>query len=398
MSLMKILGQKTGAGSQSRKRPALRALLVLLVPMLLAFSTIGAFRPDLIRAASPNPAAKPGIPDEPIVPVQPGHSGPTISPPSNIQIVSLNSTLHVTWDPSTDPNTAWHVMSVWDDGTLEQSKVVARTSKAAQANGLVPDHTYTVNVQAMDSAGNLSDPVSATASTDRQSPMRNAAFFENFNEPAGDLDSNFFDVRTSHAGNLQPESIGAEKMLVFNNENHFHTQMIGGVERGELYVRPRVPFDFAGRTGTFQVEVDNPPVLHSNGKWFEFHLVNKIPWSSEEFGAGDGDDWSNSIEFSIRGGDGPDPNINLAQITVNIGGQVLTFSGNIRQMTPTNVRVPVVLHVSQSSAEMVINGVSVVQASGFTLPYTRGYWMLAHRAWYASRDTQTQPVILQLIH
>src|SRR5689334_20978286 len=140
MSLMKILGnnmgndtgQNTRVQRPSRKRPALRALLVLLVPMLLAFSTIGTLRPDLIRAASPvspspdNTAAatKQGISEEqeqeqePIVPALSAPSNPSnpnipnnpnnpnipnipnIAPPTNIHIVSLDSTLHVTWTPS----------------------------------------------------------------------------------------------------------------------------------------------------------------------------------------------------------------------------------------------------------------------------------------------------------
>jgi hypothetical protein len=83
---------------------------------------------------------------------------------------------------------------------------------------------------------------------------------------------------------------------------------------------------------------------------------------------------------------------------VNIGGNVLTYQGTVRQLTPVNIRMPVVLRVSQNSAEMYINGVSVVRATGFTLPFTRGYWMLAHRAWYASRDTRVSPAIIQLIH
>src|SRR5256885_36269 len=72
--------------------------------------------------------------------------------------------------------------------------------------------------------------ISAPAATDPQSPMRNAAFFEDFNEPAGGLDANYFDVRTSHGGDFRPASLGLEALQVFNNENHFHTQIINGTD------------------------------------------------------------------------------------------------------------------------------------------------------------------------
>jgi hypothetical protein len=340
--------------------------------------------------ASPGAAAMPVGPDAEVL----------LRPPTDLAIVALDSSLHVTWTPSQDPATAWHVVSVWDGATLQQAKVVGKTSGAAQSNGLIPGHSYTVKVQAMDAQGHLSAPISAPAATDPQSPMRNAAFFENFNEAPGDLDADYFDVRTSHGEGLRPESLDLERMLVFNSENHFHTQLIGGKQRAEIYIRPRVPFDFAGRTGTFEFEVDMAAVQHSPGKWFEIHLVKDLPWSSEEFGAGDGQGFPDSIEFSVRAVDGAESagSINMPQITVNIGGKVLTYTGTLRQLTPANIRVPVVLKVSATSAEMLINGVSVVRASDFLLPFTRGYWVLAQRGWYASRDTAAAPEVLQLIH
>jgi hypothetical protein len=194
--------------------------------------------------------------------------------------------------------------------------------------------------------------------------------------------------------------VGVERFLVFNAEHHFHTQLIGGVQRAELYIRPRVPFDFAGRTGTFQFEVDVAPTQHSEGKWWELHLVRDLPWSAEEFGAGRGDNFPDSLEFSSRGSRGSEgqADVNIPQITVNIGGTMRTFEGTVPQQTPTNIRIPVVVRVSETSAELLMNGVSVVRADGFRLPFTRGYWVLAHRGWYAPRDLRTTPVPLQLVH
>jgi hypothetical protein len=325
---------------------------------------------------------------------------PLVSPPSNLQLVALDSSFHVTWSPSADPTTAWHLVTVWDAGTLQQSKVVGKTARAAQTNGLVPGHSYTVKVQAMDAAGGLSTAISADATTDPQSPMSNAAFFENFNgyDSMAGLDPNIFDVRTSHFSDLQPVSIGVEKMMVFAMENHFHTQVIGGKGRGEIIIRPRVPFNFAGRMGTFQTEVDLAPVQRSSGKWFEFHLVRNLPWSGDEFGDGEGEDMDDSIEFSVRRGDDTESTVNYPQITVNIGGTVSSFRTETRQLTPANVRVPVVLKVSQTRVEFWINGVNVLNASGFNIPWTSGYWIVGHRNWYASQDRETTPMIVQLVH
>ena len=76
---------------------------------------------------------------------------------------------------------------------------------------------------------------------------------------------------------------------------------------------------------------------------------------------------------------------------------VKTVVGKTNNFTPKNVRVPVVLKVSQTSAEMLINGVSAVKATGFTLPFTQGEWTITHRAFYAPRSPSF-PAYLQLIH
>src|SRR5215216_119536 len=47
---------------------------------------------------------------------------PQVAPPSGLQITPLDSSLHVTWTPSSDPATMWHVVSVWDGAVLQQAK------------------------------------------------------------------------------------------------------------------------------------------------------------------------------------------------------------------------------------------------------------------------------------
>jgi hypothetical protein len=326
-----------------------------------------------------------------------------VAPPANLQLLALDTSIHVTFDPSTDPATAFHLLSVWEGAQMQQSKVIGKTARSGQANGVEPGHTYTVRVYAMDINGGLSVPIQNVVTTDPQSPMRNAAFFENFNGLApGDLDYNYFDIRTSQGTGQRPEDVDqAHKFLVFASERHFHTEMIGGVERGELYVRGRVPMDLSdGGTRTFQTEFDVSATHHSEGKWPEVHFVDaaRVPWSAEEFGAGKADDLVNSITFSVRGDNGGSTS-NLPIIEANVNGVPTTYRGTTPIFTPGNVRLPIVIKLSRTRAEMYING-NLAIAANFTsqLPFTSGYWILAHRSWYSGRDRVSAPVINQVVH
>src|SRR6266567_5802899 len=106
----------------------IRIMLMLIAPLLLVSAVLSITRPQLMsaHAAMGSPAS------------------PLVAPPSGLQIVSLDSSLNVTWTPSADPLTAWHMVSVWEGSnfeTLQQSKIVSRTGKAKQTNGLMPGHT-----------------------------------------------------------------------------------------------------------------------------------------------------------------------------------------------------------------------------------------------------------------
>jgi hypothetical protein len=339
-----------------------------------------------------------GGPDNSVWPVVPFNTD--LAAPTILSIVPLDNSLHVNFTPSNSPGVVYHVASAWIDGTQQQSKITGAHSTAIQLNGLTTGHTYTVLVQAMDSSGALSAPATSSATTQEQYPMPNSVFFDNFDVPAGPLNSDLYDVRISEGADQRPTDLDlAEKFQAFVNEGHFHTQMIGSVERGELYIRPRVPFDFTNRTGTFQTEVDDAPVQHGGaGKWWEVHLVSSLPWSAEELGAGRGDDLRNSIEFSLRESGDIGPVVNVPVITVNRNGNMTEFTGNATVASPTNIRMPLVLHVSHNQAVMEINGVPVVTATNINLPFDTGYWLLAHRTWYSGRDVTTQPQALQLVH
>ena len=318
----------------------------------------------------------------------------TIPTPSNLTTTGLDSTIRANWSPSTDGRVAWQYIAAWDGTTLVGSKVVGRTATAADMNSLQSDHTYTLTLQSMDSDNKLSSPVVVQAATVKQSPMKNAVFFENFDDaPVGDLDNSYF-TTTIEAGNTHPLDM-PDRATVFSLERHFHTETIGATGEAEINIRPHAIFDFANRVGTFQTEVDLQGIQSSPGKWFEIHLSRKAPAGSLSFGTARDDQYPDDISFSlIHPLNSSDTNVyNVASITINtaqtrhqlddgtFAGQ--EFTGQVKNISPANVRVPVVLKVSQTSAEMVINGVSVVKATGFTLPFTQGEWSINHRNFYA---------------
>ena len=64
-------------------------------------------------------------------------------------------------------------------------------------------------------SGKLSNPVAVAGATDRQSPMRSAIFFDNFDEAApGALDPNYFDVRLRD-GSTTNTSVNASGAIAF---------------------------------------------------------------------------------------------------------------------------------------------------------------------------------------
>jgi len=343
----------------------------------------------------------------------------TLQPPGNLTTLSLDSTIRANWTPPKDPHVAWQVFSVWDqNNTLISAKLLGKTAKAADGNGLAEGAQYTITVQSMDASGALSKPITATAKTDVQSPMPNAAFFENFQDtPPGNLNYNYFDVRKSDHG-IDPDLTDRDEYMVFANERHFHTQVIGGEGSRAIFVRPRVPFDFTNRTGTMQFEVDLPPVLKNVGKWFEVIISKDLISNENELDLQENSgSFVNSVTFGFfqkapnyfftdnPGYEGY--GFNIPVITINSNGTRKEFGGTPTTlsafMTPTNVRMPITFQLSQTSAELFVNGKSVLKATGFRLPFTRGNVAFAHRSDYGTKvfdgyHLQAPPLPLQLLH
>lgn len=325
--------------------------------------------------------------------------------PANLTLTSLDSTLVANWTPANDPSVMWQVVTATTlDGRLVETKIVTPQQSSADLNGLETGRAFVVKVQAMTASGSLSSGALAEGSTVAQAPMPNAAFFDTFdampanNLPSGyqmgDLDPNYYDVRTlDETGDVGLFSWARQAFL---HERHYHSMLLGSQGSGGLMIRPRVPVDLSGgRTATLQFEIDLPGGQHAHGKWFEVYLVdaNNLPSNHEQltFG-GTTAQWPNVVEFDVfqsAQSAGIKGN-NLPQITANFNGQVTSAekytdgsgfaidSALQPQYTPVNVRVPVVLQVSRTAARMYINGKQVAQLSGFQLPYTLGAWELLH--------------------
>ncbi len=371
---------KQHSDSKFRSRE-LRVVLILVVPLLLLSGVLSFVQPSLTKASPTNGYAQSNI--------------------QVAQVVSLDSTLHVNWTPTTDPSAQYQLMVVRDQGTVQQAKVIGRTLGVAQANGLIPGRTYNVTVYDMGVTGVLTSVATATAATDPQSPMRNAAFYDDFNSlHHGDFDYNYYDIRTEGCG---PEEDLTENRAAFLMEGHWHTQMVCAGNVSGVDIRPRTQLDFTGRTGTIQFEVDDPPVMTSHGKWWSVHVTQNEPSLPSSFGDSTGDQFPNSVEFGVyENADRPNytPGFNLPFIAVNVNGSIQRFVASEGVLSPSNVRLPVVLKISRTTAEMWINGVRVVQASGFTLPFEKGWVILGQKNYGAGKvDYERQPsMILQLNH
>lgn len=328
-------------------------------------------------------------------------SNPALGQATNLSLTGLDSTIRANWTPSTDTNIAWQIFSVWDGSTLIGTKVLSKTTSVADANGLVSSHQYTIKVQGMDSSGALSNPTQANGITDPQSPMANAAFFDNFNDaPNGDMDPNYYDVRADQNGETDLDDSKMAMVL----ERHWHTQLIGGVSQSSVVIRPRVPIDFANRTATIEFEVDAQS-QRSHGKWWEIQVVKDIPPNGYQMGIQDGGEWGNQVEFAMFGetGNFQSNQTNLARIITNANGNKNIVDGTVPIFTPANVRVPVVLKISQNYAEMFINGQSVVKTTGFNLPFSKGHVLLIEKEYFSHKidccDPEHNPVLInELMH
>jgi hypothetical protein len=342
------------------------------------------------------------------------------APPTGLTLTALDSTIRANWTAPSDSNVKWQVISAWTgDGNtangskLVGSKVVGATANVADMNGLRSGDTFTIKLQSMDASGSLSSAISETIATDPQSPLTNAAYFDNFNDASnGNLDYNYYDVR-AWASYADTQSLKETRMAMVS-ERHFHTSVVESEGQGGVMIRPRVPVelnnpDGSPRTATMQFEVDLPPVQAAHGKWFEVHISKDIPNDHFQFGSTEiNDAMPNNIRFAVDRQTDKSNSYNVPNIQVNINGVNKRFVGNSALFTPGNVRVPIVIKVSPTYAAMIINGKTEVETTTnyylgasaatnapFTLPFNVGHWSLIDANYRSAYDGTHDPQIAQ---
>lgn len=326
--------------------------------------------------------------------------GTTTGTSCALALTGLDSTIRGNWDASGNTGLKFQVVSVWTGDGVEANgsklvgtKLVGPTAGVVDMNNLRTGDLYTLKIQNIDANGAISQPIlQASARTEEQKPITNAAFFDNFNDTThGVLNPNYYDVRSfSHYGD--PYSSGVtDAISAFVSERHWHGSLLEAQGQGSIMVRPRakaslVNADGSDRTMTMQFEVDMLPGQRNgnHGKWWEVNFSEKIPATGGEFGGKGHAGFPNSIVFAAHervdnywpGYEERGNTINIPNIEVNVNGTVKHCESTSKTgiFTPGNVRVPVVLKVSRTSAEMFLNGVSWVKCTGFTLPFTSGYW------------------------
>lgn len=328
--------------------------------------------------------------------------GTTTGASCALALTGLDSSIRANWDASGNTALKFQVASVWTGDGIEVNgsklvgtRLVAPTVGVVDLNGLRTGDLYTVKIQNMDAAGAISQPVlQATARTEEQQPITNAAFYDSFNDAEhGPLNPNYYDVRSfSHYG--EPYSDGVtDAISAFVSERHYHGSLLEAQGQGSIMIRPRakasiVNNDGSDRTMTMQFEVDMLPGQRNgnHGKWWEVNFSEKIPATGGEFGGKGHAGLPNSIVFAAHErADNYWPGFNERGNTINIPSIEVNVNGNVKQcestsqtgiFTPGNVRVPVVIKINRTSAEMFMNGVSWVKCTGFTLPFNSGYWTI----------------------
>jgi hypothetical protein len=271
-------------------------------------------------------------------------------------LTPLDSTIRANWTASSDPRTVRYAFSTWDGGTLVGTKIVAGNSPAADANGLQTGHAYLIQLQAVDSAGNLSNPVTATATTDAQPPLANVAFLTLQRQPRR---------------RPRPEPLRRAHPLD------------GGRHRRRARLEAGLPL--------------GAPLAHA---------AHREPGAGGRPGAPAraGRLHEPQADHRVRGG--LVIGINVDQpITSDPGESDVTiplfFQGPSTRYTAPNVRVPIVAKLSQTSAQLFINGTLAVNATGFSLPWSRGHLLPLHknyRTGVIDAEPTTPKEVLQLLH
>lgn len=303
--------------------------------------------------------------------------------PANLAVHNDDHVATVSWQASTDSATVGYKITWGPTGSLTHSFFTPYTQ--AQIQPLDAGQTYQVEVQSVNGTGGLSAVVGpATAQTD---PTYVNQLRQNMNGMFDDFNANPYQgqVDPTHWYTTYNNASPISMPFVFDEQHHLHMFLQnnfsnGDDDRASLTMRALRPFDFSNRTGTIAFDFDWGRVATSadgidTGR-YEWYLtlspteVDDINYDSSASGFEKGIypldafqifmDRDRAIFRKIQGG-------NVVQswtADLNID--------NYRLRT-INVRKHSVFTVSQNSAQLTIDGTTVLNAAGINLDFQRAW-------------------------
>lgn len=252
------------------------------------------------------------------------------------------------------------------------SNVQLTTYHILQLQPLINGQQYQVQVQSMDNLGNLSAPsaiLNFTGSSARVDALRSrmTAFFDDFNRPAGAPDELKWNVAYSTCNDPKYSA------FFINSQFHAHSMLTAtNCDRGQAVSRPRQVFDFTGRTGTIAFDFDGErrrdqwyldlsPKFIDIGGQVNIEATNypSDPGNVLRFHQND-----NVVEILYIDSAGME--VSLAKTDWNPYAPLDWLGLN----TIPNVRRHWEIHLSQSKADITINGKTVLSAP-LNLPFSK---------------------------
>lgn len=300
----------------------------------------------------------------------------TLPIPSSISVEQDDRNAILVWDggvtqPSPSGVAGYRI--TWGLAGHPLTSVKLTTEHTIQLQPLQDGQNYEAQIQSVDSLGNLSTPSDRLAfhpDPTRVNMLRQqmTGFFDDFNQSAGAFDELKWNTAYSACNDFSVNG------AFINAQFHAHN-MVGNLhgwsDRTQVVNRPRALFDFTGRVGTLVFDFDG---VFRRDNWY-LDMVPQLMDITGQVNVGGQSPahpgnyirfWSNNQALKI--------------IYVNSQGVENTLAVSDGSTYPMpqlssfrfipNVRRHWVIHFSQTSAEIQINGTTVLKAN-FQLNYTR---------------------------
>lgn len=297
----------------------------------------------------------------------------TLEQDDRAAVLSWNGPLNVGWpDPHGNPTGVSGYKITWGPIGQPMTNTALTEYRIIELQPLVNGQQYQAEVQALDEYGNLSVPsalVNFTGDPTRVNTLRQqmTGFFDDFNIPQGPVDEVKWNSAYSQCDNSTMTGI------FVNGQSHVHNMIDDlNCDRGQNVERPRALFDFTGRTGTITFDMDG---TQRRDQWY----LDLVPNLMDIDG-----------QISIEGGgqNGPGNVLRFHQTDTAVSifwidstgteSQSLCQSGQgdmsfLNILPVPNVRRHWALHVSQTHADITVNGVTVCSTDSLSLPFSKAY-------------------------